>query len=156
MKFPYTEFQIEELVSISKNPKDWEPVEFAKVAKSEKSKTADVILELEDGRFVNMRWTINAGAVDQLFTYRSALLLENVRVLGVDYNEMGKTKMYGQVVIPKGWHQNVIDPNLDKSHKNYNQHQEIPVFNPFDLESFKNQVAELWNIKLPQENQFLF
>jgi hypothetical protein len=156
MKFPYTEFQIEELVSLAKNPKDWEPVEFAKVAKSDKSRSADVVLELEDGRYVNMRWVITASAMDQVLTYCSALLLENERVRGVDYNEMGKTKMYGQVVIPKGWHQNVIDPNLGKSHKNHNQHLALPDFNPFDLISFKNAVAALWNIKLPQENQFLF
>lgn len=152
-KFPYSQFQIEDVVKAEKYPRDWEPVTFKKVTRSEKSRTADIQLERSDLKTDRLRWTL-AGELDTTTTYRSALLLEDTKIRGVDYHAIARSRMYKEV-IPKGWHQDIIDPNLEQSHKNYQRREALSDFEPYHLDDFLSKVAKLWNIQLPETNKHL-
>jgi len=53
--------------------------------------------------------------------------------------------------LSRGWHQNVLDPNLSKSHADVNRHLPLDNFHPTDLTDFFLKAAELWHIDLAIE-----
>jgi hypothetical protein len=71
----------------------------------------DLNVDMKDGALISLRLSVNAGRFDEPETYRAALILEEQRVRGVDYSYLEHKRFY-KTVIPKGWHQNIIDPNL--------------------------------------------
>ena len=153
-RFPYTDFQIEEIVQTRKHPRDWEPVRFEKVAKSKDSRRADIQLVRQDGRTDQIRLVVH-GRIERPQSYRAALLLQDIRIRGVDYHEISRSRFYKEVT-PKGWHQDIINPNVDLADRqNYHRREPLENFNPTELNDFLSRVAGLWNIVLPDENEFL-
>ncbi|MEX2381309.1 MAG: hypothetical protein WD490_02910 [Opitutales bacterium] len=145
--YPHTDFQIEEIVHAEKHPRDWSTLEFEKVG--EHSRQAEKVLDLADGRFANLRLIIKAGRIKIVQSYEAVFLLENQRVRGVGYAAIEKVQFYGKVVVPQGWHQNVLNPNLLSGDPDYNRHEPLPDFSPSELIDFTRKVAILWNIVLP-------
>jgi hypothetical protein len=109
-------------------------------------------LGVDGGGLLNSQLRVNAGQPDEQETYRAALLLDNARIRGVDYRDLDQRKYY-KVIIPAGWHQNIIDPNL--SGDDANRHEALPDFEPTDLSDFLHKVAGLWHIELEQEARLL-
>ena len=78
---------------------------------------------------INLRLNVSAGRPNVPESYRAALLLDDSRIRGVDYHAIGRKRFY-RLVVPAGWHQNVLDPNL--SGDDANRHEALPDFNPGD------------------------
>ena len=93
----------------------------------------------------NLRLCVHAGRYDEPETYRAALVLDGQRIRGVDYSEI-EVKQFYKTVVPKGWHENVIDPNL--STRDINRHQALSDFQVSDLTDFLGKVGRLWHIEL--------
>ena len=64
------------------------------------------------------------------------------------WHATGEKRHYGKQVIPKGWHQNVIDPNLPLDSADFNRHLPLPNFDPAELTAFFIATARLWHIDL--------
>lgn len=154
-RFPYSAFQIEEVVQAEKHPRDWEPIGFEKVQKSEHSRRTNVQLIRTDGRSDRIRLIVRAGRVDQPETYAAALLLENIKIRGIDFHPVERRKWYGRIVVPSGWHQDLIDPNLEQTNLNYQRRLPVESFKPFDLIDFLKRVASVWKIILPEQSDYL-
>lgn len=153
-RFPYTDFQIEEIVQTSKHPRDWEPVRFGKVGKGKDFRKADLQIVRDDGRTDQIRLVIH-GQIERPQSYRAALLLQDIRIRGVDYHEISRSRFYKEVT-PKGWHQDIINPNVDPADwQNHHRRETLEGFSPRDLDDFLSRVAGLWNIVLPEQNEFL-
>jgi hypothetical protein len=74
---------------------------------------------------------------------------------GVDQHEIQRRRFYKEV-IPKGWHQDIINPNIDPADwQNHHRREPLENFNPTELNNFLSRVARLWNIILPAQNEFL-
>lgn len=74
-RFPYTDFQIEEIVQTRKHPRDWEPVVFSAVPKNKNSRKTNVQLVREDGRSDRVRIVIQGSLIgpsriELLFSWR--------------------------------------------------------------------------------------
>ena len=146
MKFPYSESQIETMVEAEKAPRDWDPIVF--VAYGEESRRCDCLLEREDGKPDRIRLVVRAGRVDDPSGYAASLSIEDVRVRGIDYHVFGKKRFYREVS-PPGWHEDIIDPNLDPADKGHHKREALPDFKPVDLRDFLHMVCKRWNILLP-------
>ncbi len=112
-------------------------------------KTGRATLETEGGRAAVLEWTTNAGRVDDVTTYHAALLVDSVRIRGVDYSAIERRRWF-RTRIPKGWHENVIDPNTGE-----NRHNELNLGTVTDFEDFCRKVAKHWNITYQQEETLL-
>jgi hypothetical protein len=143
MSFQYSSRQILEIVKAVKCVRENQPLDFK--GSGERGKKLDVNLDLMDGPLVNLRLSITAGRFDDPATYRAALILEDQRIRGVDYSYIEHRRFY-KTVIPKGWHQNVIDPN--RPTRDANQHLPLHHFIPTDLKDFLKRVGTLWHIEL--------
>lgn len=107
-----------------------------------------VALDLIDGPFVGFVLHVTCGSISRVTTCRAALILEGERVRGVDYSDITRKKHYQDFIV-KGWHENVIDPNLPmKDWKNRNRHEPLPGFAPADLDSFLREICRMWHIRL--------
>lgn len=89
-------------------------------------------------------------------SFHSALLLEKKRVRGIDYSPIEKKRMY-KTLIPKGWHENVIDWRIPTSDENHNRHVGLPNFEDkfTDLYGFHRACCQRWNIELEQDDTLL-
>src|SRR5690625_881217 len=101
--------------------------------------------------FVDMRYVGKAPILDDPRSYSTAFLLANQRVRGIDFNEIGRWNFRYKRRIPKGWHQNVCDPNLKTNDPKRNVHHPLPNFSPADFRDFIRKTAEMWNIDLGSE-----
>jgi hypothetical protein len=113
------------------------------------SKEARVTLEAKGGRAALLELVVNAGRLDDVTTYHASLLVDQVRIRGVDFNEIERARHY-KTRIPKGWHENVIDPNTGE-----NRHEPINFGTVIDLDNFCRKVAELWHISYEREEKLL-
>jgi len=106
----------------------------------------DLPLYLADEQyFVPMCIKVSAGLIDDPTTFEAAFILDNVRVRGVGYSPISKKRFY-RVTLRKGWHQNIIDPNIPSEDPNQNRHDALADWSVTDLEDFFLKVCELWNI----------
>ena len=160
MSFPYTSHQIREIAKAAKvlrrpellNP--GEPIPFDKYG--DHGKRIDLMLDLVDGpALIDLRFHVHAPVFDAPDTFEAALILANERVRGIGWHATGKKRFYGKQVIPRGWHQNVIDPNLTPGHKEQNRHLPLDGFNPTDLADFFAKAAALWQIEIHFEESLL-
>lgn len=158
--FSYTSSQIREIVDASKilrrpdTLEEGKPIPFLNYG--ERSKRIDLLLDLNDGpALVDLRFHIHAPVFDNPETFEAALILSSERVRGIGWHPTGKKRFYGRVVIPRGWHQNVIDPNLEDGHSDRNRHLPLSRFEPTDLATCFAQAARLWHIKLPTNEVLL-
>jgi hypothetical protein len=159
MSFPFRTDQIRDIVTTSKvlrRPEQLsasEPVPFLKYG--DRGKRIDLALDLPDGQsFIDLRFHVHAPVFDNPETFEAALILANQRVRGVGWHATGKKRFY-RLAIPRGWHQNVIDPNLPPGHDNYNRHLPLTHFDPIDLAAFFAKTAKLWNLELPLKEGLL-
>jgi len=150
MSFQYTTHQIGEIVNRAKIIRENQQLDFKNFG--ERGKKLDVDLDLMDGPLMNLRLSITAGHFDVPATYRAALVLEDQRIRGIDHSYVEHRRFY-KMVIPKGWHQNVIDPNQPT--RDSNQHLPLPSFEPTDLKDFLSKIAVLWHIELSLDEMLL-
>lgn len=111
-------------------------------------------LDLVDGPFAGFVLYLAAGDVKDVTTYRAALILEGERVRGVDYSSIRRRRFY-KAYIERGWHENLIDPNLPTADTNQNQHRPLPDFQPTHLNDFLRKVCRMWQIEFEFEEGLL-
>lgn len=156
MSFPYTSEQIREIVKAAKRLRraellsEGEPIPFETYEGRGRRLMLDVDLT-DQPAVVQLRFHVRAPILDNPETYEAALLLAHQRVRGIGWAATGKKRLYGKQVVPKGWHQNVIDPNLPPNHPDFNRHVPLEAFEPTDLADFSVKAAALWHIELPFE-----
>lgn len=150
MPFRYPSHRIAEIVSAAKIVREGQSLAFK--SHKEHGKLLAVDLDLKEGALVNLRLVITAGRFDEPETYRAALVLEDQRIRGVDYSHV-EVKRFYKTVVPSGWHQNLVDPNLPS--RESNRHEALPDFEVTDLTDFLRKVAELWQIELNLEDALL-
>jgi len=110
-----------------------------------------VNLDLVDGPFCDLRFLGKAVHLNDPSTYHTNLLLEQQRVRGIGYNPIGRQKFRSNMSIPKGWHENVCDPNAATDHPDRNRHVLLNGFEPTDYSDFIRKSAQKWNIDLGWE-----
>lgn len=152
MSFRYKTAQIAEIVKAAKVLREGRSLVFR--GYGEKSKSLDVDLDLKDGALLDLRLRISGGRFDDPTTYEAALILADQRVRGIGYSATRRMRFYKER-IPKGWHENVIDPNLPTRDDHYNRHEPLTGFEPTDLDDFLRKVCQRWNIELPIKNVLL-
>lgn len=143
MSFRYRSHQIQDIARAIKVVREGQSLEFKSY--KEHGKHLELDLDLKEGSLLNLRLSIHAGRFDEPETYRAALVLDGQRIRGVDYSEIA-VKEYYKTVVPKGWHENVIDPNLPT--RDINRHLALPGFRVTDLADFLGKVSRLWHIEL--------
>lgn len=147
MPFPYLSHQIQE-ITIARKQIRGEKLTFENCGTT--GKRAEVNLDLTAGALVNLRWIVIAGRTDDPKTYRASLVLEGERIRGIDFSPVSRKRRYKEA-IPKGWHQNVIDPNLPTADEDRDRHVGLADFAVTDLQDFVQKVAKLWHIELEKE-----
>ncbi|MEI6035462.1 MAG: hypothetical protein WCS65_14425 [Verrucomicrobiae bacterium] len=147
MSYPHPVHQIREILAASKC---LPPGETLDVHKHGEAREFDTRPQLA-GRFVDMRYLGQTHAYDDPGTYHAVFLLANQRVRGVDYEPVGQNNFRYKKRIPKGWHQNVRDPNLPTTDDEENIHQPMENFVPSDFVDFIQKTAKLWNIDLGEQ-----
>ncbi|MDB6056761.1 MAG: hypothetical protein JWO95_605 [Verrucomicrobiales bacterium] len=150
MSFRYRSHQLQEIVLAAKLVREGQSLTFRNY--KDHGKHLELELDLKDGPLVNLRLTVTAGRYDEPETYRAALLLDDQRIRGVDHADI-ETKRFYKTAVPKGWHQNVIDPNLPT--REINRHVSLPHFEVGDLTDFLAKVAELWHVEMASEEVLL-
>ncbi len=161
MKFyPYTTSLIRDLVAASKvlrRPEllvQGQPLPFESYG--DHGRRLDLSLELAKGpALLDLRFHVRAPIFDAPETFEAALILAHERVRGVGWHATGKKRFYGRQIIPQGWHQNLIDPNLEPNNPDRNRHVQIKDFEPSDLAAFFMAAARVWHINLPLEESLL-
>jgi len=152
IRFPYSKPQIAEAVNAAKHPRDWEPLSFEK--SGDHSRRCDAMLEREDGKSDRLRLIVRAGRLDDPTSYTASLLLEDVRIRGIDHHAIERRRFFREIS-PKGWHEDVIDPNRDSTPKGPHPRDPLPDFAPFDLSDFSRRACRRWNIELPPTDETL-
>ncbi len=150
-EYAYPSFAIHDLVKQTKNCLK-EPM-LQKYREEGRKYDLPVYLADEE-RFVPMRLKVSAGRLDEPHTYEAAFIVDSERVRGVGYCEVSKKRHYKEV-IPKGWHQNLVDPNLGDEDSNKNRHDGLEDWVVSDFEDFLNKICALWNIDLGKERELL-
>lgn len=145
MSYPYRTHQILEILNAGKRLPEGDTGEFKKTGNSSLYETRP---ELIDGSFVDMRYIAKAPIPTEVTSYEASFLLANQRVRGVGYHPVGRRNLRFKKRIPKGWHQNVCDPNLRTNDPRQNIHHHLPEFATTDFRDFINKTTELWNIDL--------
>jgi hypothetical protein len=112
-------------------------------------KEARIPLEYESGRVAILEWILKAARIDDPTTYKSSLLIDSQRIRGIDYFPTERKKFF-KVHIPRGWHENVIDPNTGDD-----RHEPLDLGVVSDFEDFCRKVAKYWNIDYQTEGTLL-
>ncbi|MBX3178539.1 MAG: hypothetical protein KF886_14350 [Candidatus Hydrogenedentes bacterium] len=152
VRFPYSGEQIRAMVATEKHPRDWETLAFKK--SGERSRRCESLLVRADGKYDRIRLIVCAGRVDDPHSFKASLLLEDTRVRGIDYHAVARRRYYKEV-IPKGWHEDIEDPNRSPGEKGHHDPVALPDFEPLDLLDFLRKVCKHWNIELPLESEML-
>ena len=92
---------------------------------------------------------LNAGRLNDPTTFRSSLLINNVRVRGIDFHEFAQRRHYKEVS-PAGWHQDIIDPNQGHRRKD-----PIVIGTVTGVRDFVLRAAREWNIEVESEEGLL-
>jgi hypothetical protein len=114
-----------------------------------------VLKDLKDGGFrgvlesqehvpVVLEWVLNVGRLNEPTTFKSSLLLNNLRVRGIDYHEFAQRRHFREVA-PAGWHQDIVDPNRGTERK------PIDIGRLTGMRDFVMRVAQEWNIEIESE-----
>lgn len=144
--FPYTELQIEEMVKAEKQPVRWDPWEFESMGGESIRLIRDMIRT--DGKSDRIRFIVRVPVKQDILTCKASLLLEDERVRGVDYHELAQRRFYKEVA-PAGWHEDVVNPNLEKGEKGEHMRLALNDFEPYHIQDFVKRVCQRWNILMP-------
>ena len=148
MGFSYSNVQIAAVVNAEKRPRAGRDLEIKE--SRDLSRRLDALLERGDAKEDRIRLIIRAGRVDDPHSYAAALLLEDTRIRGIDYHAVARSRFYKET-IPKGWHEDIIDPNLEPGEKRQHERKAMSDFAPTDFVDFRRIVCAHWNIVLPPE-----
>ena len=108
------------------------------------SRQANVELYAEDAGIAIMALSIQVMDVRDPETFHAAFMVDNKRVRGIDFEKIAIKRCY-KIVVPAGWHQNIIDPT-DLSWDG-NRHEAIDMGDIKTLAGFARKVCEAWNIE---------
>jgi hypothetical protein len=144
--FPYTELQIEEMVKAEKQPVHWNPWEFEALGGESLRLTRDLIRT--DGKSDRIRLIIRVLNKKDILTCKASLLLEDIRVRGIDYHELAQRRFYKEI-IPAGWHEDIVNPNLEKDEKGEHIRLALENFAPYHIRDFVKKICRRWNILMP-------
>jgi hypothetical protein len=144
-EFKYPGTVVDELVRSRKRCSD--PVE--SVLKVLAVGTFRRVLETESDVPVVMDWIINAGRLNDTSTFRSALLINNISVRGIDFHPLSRRRYYKED-IPSGWHQDLISPR-EPEHRRV----EFEMGHLTEIHDFVLRVAAEWNIEIEREEALL-
>lgn len=147
MAYPYTSSQILDVVAAKKllrRPEVFLP-----------GKPIPFVSYGARGKKIDLRLHVHAAVFDAPEMFEASLILAGQRVRGIGWHSTGKKRFYGKQIIPKGWHQNVVDPNLPPNDRDRNRHLPVKGFEPTDLAAFLTAAARLWHINLPVEESLL-
>jgi hypothetical protein len=148
MDYRHPVHRIHEIVQASKCLNEGES--FSVKPNGEHSASFNADLALMDGPFLDIRYTGAAGQTTRPVTYEAALLLDQRRIRGVGYCEVERQNFRAKLRIPKGWHQNICNPNAATNDPNWNRHEPLSRFAPVDFSDFIQLTSKLWNIDLNQ------
>jgi hypothetical protein len=151
MPFTYSADKIREIVKARKRFSG-PGLSFQKIG--EHGRKAVAILELVDGPLVNLRLYITSPILTKPETYTAALVLDDERIRGVDFSEIQRRRLYKETK-PKGWHENIINPNQPTHHKDRNRHESLRNFEATDLQDFVQKIGKLWQIEMAKEKVLL-
>jgi hypothetical protein len=113
-------------------------------------KTVRVSLSSEEIGILNMEVRIHAPLIKDPTKFHAALLVDLVRIRGVDYNPLPERTRGFKTRIPHGWHQNIEYPNHPKD----NRHVALDDLGIVtDLTDFSRKICRLWNIELPDNDK---
>lgn len=135
-----------------KYPRDWILSDFRKTG--EDSRHLDQQLEREDQRADRMRLIVVVGVITQPTSYRASLMLADVRIRGIDYHGKARRRFYREV-IPSGWHEDLVDPNVEYSRSNPHPRILLDGLDPSEPFQFLVWACKHWNIKLPPTEDML-
>lgn len=148
MGFSYSNVQIAAVVNAVKHPRLAGDLEIKE--SREPSRRLDSLLERSDAKEDRIRLIVRAGRIDDPHSFAAALLLEDTRIRGIDYHAVARSRFYKET-IPKGWHEDIIDPNRETGEKGQHERKAMPDFAPMDFVDFRRLVCAHWNIVLPPE-----
>ena len=148
MSYPHSVHQIREIIA---QPKVLPPGTALEIETEGDAREFDSRPQFVESGFVDMRYTGRTHAYDDPTTYHAVFLLANQRVRGVDYDPVGRQNFRFKKRIPKGWHQNVCDPNRSTTDDAQNIHVPLANFAPNDFVVFIQLTAKLWNIDIGEE-----
>lgn len=157
--YPFTTVQIREIVEAPKSLRHPEFLyrgkDFAFDRYGDRGRRIELWLDVSNPASVlDLKLHIRGSVVDDPETFEAALLLAGRRVRGIGWHATGKKRFYKQA-IPKGWHQNILDPNAAVGSDRDNRHDPLISFEPTDLADFLMKAADLWKISLPIERSLL-
>ena len=151
MSYPYKPHQILDFLGQPKRlPEDFS-VDARRSGKIGKVLIAEGRPRLIDGSFIDMRYIVKAPIPNDVTSYDASFLIADRRVRGVGYDPIGRPNFRFKRRIPKGWHQNVCDPNLPTNDPGQNIHKQLPDFEGNDFRDFIVWTTELWKIELGGE-----
>ena len=150
MSYRYKPHQIQEILDKPKCLPPGDTLELQR-AGSGGGRAFETRPQLTDGPFVDLRYLGSAPVLDEPTSYEAAFLIDNQRVRGVGYHELGRANFRFKQRIPKGWHLNVCDPNLPTNGPGQNIHHPLPDFTVTDFHDFISQTAAKWKIDLGWE-----
>ncbi|CAB4243946.1 conserved protein of unknown function [Methylacidimicrobium sp. AP8] len=153
MSFRYRSDQIIEIVRAEKVFRHGQ-TELTFTRYGEKGRRFDADLDLKEGILVDLRLHVRGGVVDEPATYEAALLPAGVRVRGIGYSPTRRRRFHKDYV-PKGWHENRIDPSLSGRDAGRNRHEPLADFAPTDLIDFFRKVCHHWRIQSIPEGELL-
>lgn len=153
MNYRYPRHRIIEIVDAPKSIADGKSLSIER--KATHGSKFDAPVELLDGPFCDMRFLGKAGRNEDPTSYDSSLLLDQQRIRGIGYCPVERRNFRAKLRIPKGWHQNICDPNVATSDLDWNRHEVLTDFNPSDFGDFVRKTAEMWNIDLDWEAELL-
>jgi hypothetical protein len=148
MNYKYATHQIAEIISSEKCLSRDDGLQIKRSGEGKKQANFDTQVDLIDGGYHDMHFLGKAPRLDRVDLYDSAFLLGGHRVRGIGYNEIARNNLRMKKRIPKGWHQNICDPNLPTTDPKQNIHQPLERFTPSDFKDFINQSAAIWKIDL--------
>ncbi len=152
MPFRFPSHRLHEIVKARKVAGAGQRAEFE--SEGSKGKKLSLTLELPEGQMMSLRFLVACHDASQPESYTAALVLEGERVRGIDHSKIRRLKRYKEH-IPKGWHENVIDPNRATDDDDRNRHVPLQDFAPTDLKHFLHLVAKKWHIELEMESLLL-
>ncbi len=101
------------------------------------------------GAPVILEWVIKAGDLKDPESYKTSLLINSVRVRGIDFHPLAQRYHYKEIY-PAGWHQDILYPKEGDLRK-----ISIDLGRFTDLRDFVLRVATEWNVDVKAEKELL-
>lgn len=150
--YPIPSHRLHEIVKAPKCLQEGQSAEFRH--HGSEGHRLDARLALLDGHYEDMRLFVHTSDPNIVTRFESGFCVAGFRVRGIGYSPVLRMRKYKEY-IPKGWHENVIDPNLPIEDDNHNRHVALPDFAPTDLWDFRKKSADRWNIQLDFDQELL-